>query len=105
MEKIKDPVEFLLENGLIFEFNRKILHPVGLALEVDIRENDEGRSEPFLQLWKCPGYDQEGFLYPPDSYDVGKSKLEKFMNNTGESRIEKRLEKLGYIVQGDIKKD
>ena len=99
MEKIKDPVEFLLENGLIFEFNRLVLHPIGLALEVDICDNDEGKTETFLQLWRCPDDDTDGFLYPSESFNVGHQKYSKYMTNLGNQRLKLRSDKLGFVIQ------
>lgn len=98
MKRIKDPIEFLLENGLIFEFNRKVLHPLGLALEVDIRETDDNKQETYLKLWECPLEDQEGFLFTPDVFKLGTEKYNKFKGQSS-IRIDKRLKTLGYIEQ------
>lgn len=100
MKRIKNPIEFLLENGLIFEFNRTVLHPLGLSLEVDIRENDDNKTEPFLLLWECPENDKDGFIFPPDAVEVGREKYSRYLKIKNDL-IESRKKSLGYIVQND----
>ena len=34
IKRVADPAKLLLETGLLFDINRSILHPLGLALEV-----------------------------------------------------------------------
>ena len=41
MNKIKETAEFLSDNGLLFEINRKVLHPLGLAMEIYIDDDDK----------------------------------------------------------------
>ena len=39
IKKIKESAEFLVDSGLLFEINRKILHPLGLAIEVVVEDD------------------------------------------------------------------
>ena len=101
MNYISKPLEFLLENGLIFEFNRRVLHPVGLGLEIDVRKNEDDQEETYLKLWSCPKDDPEGFIFPPDAFQLGGEKLTKFMDSRGNECKERRQNVLGYIEQRD----
>lgn len=99
MKRIENFIEFMLESGLIFEINRNILHPLGLVLEADIRENENGKQEVYLKLWECPADDDVGFLFPPDSLKFGMEKYSKYLRDKGQSRLEKRKKALGYSIQ------
>lgn len=88
--------KFLLDNGLIFEINRRVLHPFGLALVVDIdRENRRQLAITALAETEDP----EGFLYDAEAFGVGIEKFEKFLRKTGQARLDSRKEKLGFIEQ------
>ena len=41
LPRIENPVEFLIDHGILFEMNRQVLHPLGL--ELHFRLDDEGR--------------------------------------------------------------
>lgn len=96
--KIKNTPEFLLESGLLFEINRKILHPFGLALEVDISDDD--KKIVFGNIWDHRD-DPEGLIYAEEAFNVGKEKIEKFMKEFGDERLKTRLGILGYTIQED----
>lgn len=95
MRKIKKAAEFLLENGLLFEINRKILHPLGLALEVDI--NDAGKID-FGDVWDCRE-DSEGILFDPETFVEGSERYEKYLKEYGNECIDKRQNKIGFVTQ------
>lgn len=109
--------QFLLDSGLLFAINYQILHPLGLALEVYIadEENDlylitEGKDKDPLkvkmgkvalgQIWDYRE-DEEGMTFEEKTYIEGKKKYNEFMNSFGTKRIRDRLEKLGFILQPD----
>ena len=95
MRRIKKPAQFMLENGLLFEINRQILHPLGLALEIDV--NDDGKID-FGDMWDCRD-EVEGILFTPDSFITGQEKYAKYMEEHGSENINKRKEKVGFIIQ------
>lgn len=95
MRKIKKSAEFLLENGLLFEINRQVLHPLGLALEVDV--NDSGKID-FGDVWDCRE-DPEGILFDPETFAEGAEKFNKYMEEYGQNCINNRLGRLGFIYQ------
>ena len=94
--RIKDPVSFLRETGLLFEINRQVLHPFGLALAV-IPEEEAGNLGTF-QLLDARN-DKEGFLYDPEVYIEGLQKTNAFLQDFGLKKLEERMEELGYIMQ------
>lgn len=97
VKKISQAAKFLLDNGLLFEINRKILHPVGLALEIDVNDKDKAVFGP---LWDCRE-DPEGIIYDEEVLADGFEKLNKFMEEHGNHRLETRKENLGYVIQED----
>jgi len=81
------------ELGILHEINRLFLHPLGLALEVEI--DDETGEEHLGGIWDCRD-DPEGILYQ-------KLNTEK-MKNYKEFRTRqwiKRLDACGWIAQVD----
>lgn len=95
LKKIKDAAAFLRDAGLIFEINRKILHPLGLALEIII--NDDG-TEEFGDLWDCRD-DPEGVIYNKWCFESGLKKFKAYMKEQGNKLLKSRIETLGYLVQ------
>lgn len=91
------PLNFLLENGLLFEINRTILHPVGLALSVKIDPNIQDGPNEILVLSQTD--DSEGFLYSSDDFKSGFARLNRYMKTSGESALTRRQSSLGYIRQ------
>ena len=92
-----DPIHaarLLVDSGLLFDLNRQVLHPHGLALAVttDDHNNLNGnfiiqdyRDEPDKDVWFAKDH-------------PGKVKIIKF-NKENTSRLNKRKKKLGYIIQ------
>jgi hypothetical protein len=93
--KIKNTPEFLLDSGLLFEINRKVLHPFGLALEIIVNDDNE---VVFGNIWDYRT-DPEGITYDDESYSVGNEKFKKFMEEFGANRLKSRERRLGFIIQ------
>jgi len=96
MESIVKFPKYLVDNGLVFEINRKVLHPLGMAMVVDVDRNNK-RNIAITAILSTE--EQEGFLYDEEGYDVGKEKYQKFLNNGGQERLDYRLAKYGFIEQ------
>lgn len=96
IKKIENPFGFLLDSGLLFEINRAILNPFGLAMEVtqDL-ETGEVSFHAILDYRK----DEEGIFYGEKKFKIGQEKLENFYSENKE-RTEVRKKKLGFIKQG-----
>ena len=83
-------IKELREMGLIHELNRLFLHPMGLAIEVNILDNGE---EKLGGIWDYRD-DPEGVLF--NKLDKKKiANIKKFR----EEKLEKRKEILGYDIQ------
>ncbi len=91
--------EFLSQTGLLFEINRKILHPFGLALELMEAEDDDGNVVILLGDIDDHRDDPEGITFGEKTFKEGMSKLTKFMEEFGKERLRTRKEALGYIIQ------
>ena len=98
MKKIN--IKEFREFGYLQEVNRRFLHPLGLALEVVI-DDDDG-TEYLGGIWDYRD-DSEGIIYDLDNSD--KDRIESFKKkaqniNKEFLRIEKsRREKLGYHIE------
>lgn len=93
---MKNFSKFLVDNGLIWEINRKVLHPLGLAMVVDVDRNNR-RQLKIADLAETE--DPEGFLYEAEAFQVGKEKFEKFLRRGGQERLDARMAKYGFIEQ------
>jgi hypothetical protein len=96
MSKIKNWEKYLVDNGLLFEINRKVLHPLGLSLEPDTHPDDK-RKICLASLIETE--DEEGFLYDEESLEFNKSRLELFMKKRGTRALANRERILGFLEQ------
>lgn len=101
MRFIENPSKFLIDSGLLFEINRRILHPFGLALSMEMRKDneDEPSSEFNVKVWDCTA-DPEGITFQTDTFKAGWAKYQAFRKNHRQ-RLGQRLISLGYLIQGD----
>ena len=97
---LKDPAQYLLDSGLLFEINRRVLHPFGLALAVQPGVTDVTGEVTMARLWDYRA-DPEGIDYVPETFEDGLRKYnitaEAFKND---GKFETRRKALGYVVQG-----
>ena len=98
MEKIEDSARFLRDTGLLFEINRRILHPLGLSLAV---KEDDTTGEITLDGVLDGRFDPEGFVFDNPSFKTGEERFSKFSEEFALDRMEDRLKRLGFIVQGE----
>ena len=101
MSAIKSFPRFLVDNGLIFEINRKVLHPLGLAMIVDVDSKGRGGTRKLAITALVETEDPEGWLYDKDGFEVGLQNFEAFLEKVGQERLEARKEKYGFIIQED----
>lgn len=88
--------KFLLESGLLFQINRTLLHPLGLALEVIV---DEKTGEvKFGEIWDCRD-EFAGLLFSKETLREGYKKYKEYLRREGEQKIKERETQLGYIIQ------
>lgn len=83
-------IKELRELGVIHELNRNFLHPLGLALVVNV--NDDG-TEFLGNILDCRDEDEGIFFATLDS-----AKMEKFKKFQKE-REAKRIKALGFVIQ------
>jgi hypothetical protein len=102
MRRVKAFERMMLDNGLLFEINRKVLHPLGLALVIDL-SYDNRKKLVISGLMETD--DAEGFLFDEETFDLGKEKFDRFMKKIGQKKIDARLKTVGCIEQkvGDVK--
>lgn len=80
--------EHFIEDGYLHEVNRLVLHPLGLALEVNPEDGA-------LAVWDCRE-DPEGVYYGPDLLNGAKARsvCDLMLERRGS-----RIKALGYVVQ------
>jgi hypothetical protein len=99
MSNLKSFQKFLIDNGLIFEINRKVLHPLGLAMIVDIDRNNK-RKLSITGLAETE--DEDGFIYDEEAFTIGTEKYQKFLDRGGQDRLDARKAKYGFIEQDKV---
>jgi hypothetical protein len=101
LDEMKDAEE-LLATGLLFEVNRRVLHPLGLALAVETRA---GRAERISRRLVRTD-DPEGIVYSDADLEDGYAKLMEYMKRGGGyRRLAARYETLGFRGQVPVDVD
>ena len=95
---IQNPAQYLVDNGLLFAINQNVLHPLGLALEL---QSTEAVISPEVALVRIVDATQstDELVYGEETFKMGNSKIDKFMQAYGKKKIRQREKKLGYITQ------
>jgi hypothetical protein len=97
MSRVKSFPRFLVDNGLVFEINRKVLHPLGLAMIVDV---DPKNRRQLAITALIDTEDLDGFVYDSEAFAVGKEKYEKFLDKDEvQERLGARKAKYGFVEQ------
>jgi hypothetical protein len=94
LDEARDAEE-LLHSGLLFELNRRVLHPLGLALAVETRGGRAERISPRLVRTDDP----EGLVYSEADLEDGYGKLRAYLRVSGYARLARRYEVLGFRAQ------
>lgn len=92
--------EFLLDSGLLFEINRRILHPLGLAI-LAVRNDDTGKyelSDTMIDARHIRG----GLLYDDYTVMVAEDNLFNFMEEFGVGKMQERQNCRKFIVQKSL---
>lgn len=94
MKKIDRPARFLAENGILFELNRQILHPLGMELRFRM---DETGNLQALELLDNRG-EATPIYFPAEEFDEGRAKYEKYLHEHGRRNMQKRRQ-MGVVTQ------
>lgn len=93
----KESAQFLLDSGLLFEINRRVLHPLGMALSVMCDERGLEVQGGEMRLRQTD--DEEGILFDRAAFYEGANKLEKYMDAGGLRRLTHRMAFIGFVLQ------
>lgn len=91
----KVPIKEFREMGLVQEINRRLLHPLGMALAVEI--NDVTGREHIVGIIDHRN-DPEGMVFADLDTDEAREKYEK-VQEEWEKRTQPRASGLGFMVQ------
>jgi hypothetical protein len=97
MKKVSDFARFLLDNGILFEINRKVLNPLGLVLVIDIDPDDDKKVQ-ISGLYSADD-DLEGIVFDPETFEEGRKRYHDFLSEDGQARLDARENRLGFVVQ------
>lgn len=94
--KLMDISEFR-DAGYLQEVNRKFLHPLGLALSIEV--DDEDGSCRLHSVWDYRD-DPEGMMYDPAKLNSpdGREKADRIRDERSEKAVI-RAKNLGFIIQ------
>ena len=104
MKRIKNEAKILIDNGLLFEINRLVLHKFGYVLVVDTSLTDR-RKVVISGLFEPDEDSDEGWLFDPESWEDGKKKYENFLEDGGQDKLDARKNSIGFEVQEDVIKE
>lgn len=93
------PLRTLLDEGLLFEINRQVLHPFGLALAMEWDDKEAGGEPDRVVLLRTD--DRDGMTFTTDALLEGEEKLHAFLEKEGNSRLAGRRMLLGFVHQVD----
>ncbi len=88
-------IQYLIDAGILFEINRTLMHPFGLAMTVKKDSSGKLVWDEIKDLRNTPqtcGFDIE-------KAKAGRKKHFSFLTEFGFAQLAKREEKLGYGVQ------
>jgi hypothetical protein len=94
---VKAPIKFLIDSGLLFEINRQILHPLGLAMAV-VTDESEDTETGQIMIWDARD-EKEGVLYEPSTFVHGVEKINAFLESFALQKLEERKEEVGFVTQ------
>lgn len=90
----------LVDSGLLFELNRRVLHPVGMALALSWDGGTTDGEPDAVTLITTA--DPDGLVFGPDGIRDGSAKLQAFMDACGTSKVEARRAALGFIEENSM---
>lgn len=90
-------IQEFVDRGFLFEVNRRVLHPFGLALEVT---KDEDGNMSFGGVWDCQD-DPEGIIFDDEAFRQGLAKWCDNLVKDGLERCDIRKRLIGFVVQPD----
>lgn len=90
-------LKFLSDSGLLFEINRRVLHPFGYALALQWNDEDTSGEPGGVLLYKTDH--TTGVVFSPETFRNGESKFAKFLEEVGNSKLTERSARLGFETQ------
>jgi len=98
MKKVDKHVRFMVDNGLVFEINRKVLHPLGLSLDIGIHP-DNSKWLAIKGLLSVEDGDEEGFIFDGETFNVGADRYKMYLAKEGQKKLDDRERSIGYVIQ------
>jgi hypothetical protein len=94
MPIVDNPARLLLDSGLLFAINCEILHPLGLALFVNVEDDGTAAIGGLLST-----DDPEGITYGAEDLADGEAQLARFMALRGDALHRARFAVLRLVKQ------
>lgn len=94
MNQIDRPVRFLVENGILFELNRQLLHPLGMQLKIQLAEQGDACRLELVDNRDSP----TPITFSPEEYEQGREQYQRYMQEHGKANMQKRR-RVGAVIQ------
>jgi len=91
---IDRPADFLLDNGVLFEINRQVLHPLGLQLDLDVTEDGDACRLVIEDNRDVP----DPIYFSAEAFEAGRQKYERYLEEHGRRNLQKRRQ-IGMVIQ------
>ena len=90
-------IEELMDSALLVEINRRVLHPFGISLNVEVDEE----TGAFVGFALADFRDTPEDCFHSEAFlEEARGRLRKFLAAEGEARLQRRRAALGFEVQG-----
>ena len=93
-KRIEMPADFLVDNGILFEMNRQVLHPLGLQLEIEAGADGEMCSLTIIDNRAVP----TPIYFGSEEFESGRERYEAYMAEHGRRNMQKRRQ-IGMVIQ------
>lgn len=91
---VEKPAVFLEENGILFEMNRQVLHPLGLELHLTCGEDGELARLEIVDNRDRP----EPIFFSSEAFENGRERYQRYMAEQGKRNVQKRRQ-IGMVIQ------
>jgi hypothetical protein len=87
-----------VDAGLLFEINRQVLHPLGLAMAVQ-QDTETGEILGFAGFQDSRD-DPEGIIFDAEDFAEARARHQRYLDERGSEALRTRETSLGFCVQG-----
>lgn len=95
--EIHNPLQYMYDNGIVFELNRSFFHPIGLSVAVQPVDGQNPRRGLRLALFDCSA--NPTLTFSPSDFERGRNKWKTWWKSVGSVNHQLRRTMLGIVAQ------